>query len=126
MRPECQILADFACFLAYQPRLESCYNCDMKRSILLTVLTSLSLIAAVVSISQASSIGPIGPTEPPSPNKIAGWVIDQTSGGAPTEFLVVMADQADLSGADKLPTKAEKGRFVYDTLWTKAQSTQKR
>ena len=71
------MLADFACFLAYQPRLESCYNSDMKRSILLTLLTSLSLIAAVVSISQASSIGPIGPTEPPSPNKIAGWVMEE-------------------------------------------------
>jgi len=97
----------------------------MKRSIRLTLLTSLSLIAAVVSISQASSIGPTGSTEPPPPGKIARWVIDQTSGGAPAEFLVVLADQADLSSADQLSTKADKGRFVYDTLWAKAQSTQK-
>jgi hypothetical protein len=36
----------------------------------------------------------------------------------------VLADQADLSGAASLPTKAEKGRFVYETLLSKAQTTQ--
>ena len=92
----------------------------MKRSFLLTLLTSFSLIAAVVSIGRASSSGPA-----PASGKIARWVIDQTSGGAPAEFLVILADQADLSGAEALPTKAEKGRFVRDALWTKAQSTQK-
>src|SRR5215831_10192853 len=40
------------------------------------------------------------------------------------EFLVVLADKADLSGAASLPTKAEKGRFVYQTLLEKAQTTQ--
>jgi subtilisin family serine protease len=57
-------------------------------------------------------------------NKIASWVIDHTASGQRAEFFVVLADQADLSGAASLPTKAEKGRFVYQTLLDKAQSSQ--
>jgi subtilisin family serine protease len=36
----------------------------------------------------------------------------------------VLANQADLSPAASLPTKAEKGRFVYQALQNKAQTTQ--
>ena len=36
----------------------------------------------------------------------------------------MLADQADLSGATALPTKSEKGRYVYDALWNKSQATQ--
>ena len=57
-------------------------------------------------------------------NKIAPWVIEHTGHGQQAEFFVVLADQADVSGATNLPSKAEKGRFVYQTLLEKAQSTQ--
>ena len=57
-------------------------------------------------------------------NKIAPWVMEHTANGQEAEFFVVLADQADLSGAASLPTKAEKGRFVYQTLLKKAQTTQ--
>ena len=50
--------------------------------------------------------------------------MEHTANGQQAEFFVVLADQADLSGAASLPTKAEKGRFVYETLLSKAQSTQ--
>ena len=49
-------------------------------------------------------------------NKIAPWVMEHTANGQQAEFFVVLADQADLSAAASLPTKAEKGRFVYQTL----------
>src|SRR5215831_11967930 len=58
------------------------------------------------------------------PGKIASWVMEHTANGQQAEFLVVLADKADLSGAASLPTKAEKGRFVYQTLLEKAQTTQ--
>ncbi len=45
-------------------------------------------------------------------NKIAPWVIEHTSNGQSAEFFVVLKDQADLSGAAALATKAEKGRYV--------------
>ena len=57
-------------------------------------------------------------------NKIAPWVMEHTANGQEAEFFVVLADQADLSPAASLPTKAEKGRFVYQTLQSKAQTTQ--
>ena len=57
-------------------------------------------------------------------NKIAPWVMEHTANGQEAEFFVVLADQADLSAADTLSTKAEKGRFVYQTLQSKAQTTQ--
>jgi serine protease AprX len=38
--------------------------------------------------------------------------------------MVILADQADLSGAALLKTKNEKGRFVRDALWNKSQATQ--
>ena len=56
--------------------------------------------------------------------KIAPWVIEHTANGQQAEFFVVLADQADLSGGDSLQTKAEKGRYVYDALWNKSQTTQ--
>ncbi len=57
--------------------------------------------------------------------KLAPWVSLHTERGEAAEFLVVLADQADLSPAEKLATKAEKGTFVYRALWQKAQETQK-
>src|SRR4029077_17288368 len=57
-------------------------------------------------------------------NKIAPWVTENTANGQEAEFFVVLADQADLRPAASLPTKAEKGRFVYQALQNKAQTTQ--
>jgi serine protease AprX len=56
--------------------------------------------------------------------KIAPWVMEHTVNGQQAEFFVVLTDQADLSQAANLATKAEKGRYVYNTLWNKSQTTQ--
>jgi len=57
--------------------------------------------------------------------KIDPWVLEQTAAKGQTEFLVVLADQADLSAAERLNTKEEKGWYVYRALYGKAQDTQK-
>jgi serine protease AprX len=57
-------------------------------------------------------------------NKLAPWVLAHTAQGEEIEFLVVLKEQADLSGTEQLTTKLEKGRFVRDMLWAKAQSAQ--
>jgi serine protease AprX len=57
-------------------------------------------------------------------SKIAPWVLEHTAKGQQAEFFVVLTDQADLSQAANLATKAEKGRYVYNTLWNKSQTTQ--
>ena len=66
--------------------------------------------------------GPISSSQ--ALNKVAARVIAETEGGAEVEFFIVLADRAYLSYANQLSTKAEKGRYVYQTLWDRAQSTQ--
>lgn len=56
--------------------------------------------------------------------KIAPWVIQQTANNQTAEFLVILTEQADLRHATTLRSKQEKGRYVRDTLWAKAQATQ--
>jgi subtilisin family serine protease len=57
--------------------------------------------------------------------KIAPWVIQHTADGQQAEFFVVLADQADLSGAAALTAKTEKGRYVYEALRNKSAATQR-
>src|SRR5438105_14764465 len=90
---------------------------------------SLCIVAAAIAALGAfGSSRAINQGSPPeqaaSAGKIAPWVMEHTANGQQAEFFVVLAEQADLSGAASLPTKAEKGRFVYDTLLTKSQTTQ--
>src|SRR5438067_594596 len=90
---------------------------------------SLFIVAAAIAAlgafgsSRASSQGN-SPEQAAIATKIAPWVMEHTANGQPAEFLVVLADQADLGGAAALPTKSEKGRYVYDALWNKSQATQ--
>src|SRR5437667_11069656 len=56
--------------------------------------------------------------------KIAPWVMEHTANGQQAEFFVVLADQADLSGAAALGTKGEKARYVYNALLNTSQATQ--
>ena len=90
---------------------------------------SLFFVAAAIAAlgafgsSRASSQGS-PPEQAATATKIAPWVMEHTANGQQAEFFVVLADQADLSGAAALPTKNEKGRYVYDALWNKSQATQ--
>jgi len=84
---------------------------------------SLFILAAVVAALAAISSSRA--TSGDAAAKIAPWVMDHTANGQKAEFIVVMVDQADLSGAATLPTKVDKSRFVHDALWNKAQTTQR-
>ena len=103
-----------------------------KLRLLVSILLCFAAITFVFLVLGKVSAQPRKPLDSASPpkdgfaaaNKIAPWVIDHTANGQRAEFFVVLADQADLSGAASLPTKAEKGRFVHQTLLEKAQSTQ--
>src|SRR5439155_22958078 len=99
------------------------------------IFCSLFLVAAVVAAVGAVAASRAGGSTSPKAmgqrvednafhQKIAPWVTEHTANGQQAEFLVVLADQADLSPAAALNTKAEKGRFVHDALWNKAQTTQ--
>ena len=92
---------------------------------------SLFLFAAAAAAALWAIAPPRALSQPGAPqdrnlamSKIAPWVLQHTTGGRQAEFLVVLSDQADLSGAEALTTKQEKGRYVRDVLWNKAQATQ--
>ncbi|NJD59384.1 MAG: peptidase S8 [Anaerolineales bacterium] len=55
--------------------------------------------------------------------KVDPWVL-QTAASADTEFLVYLTIQADLSTAHDLPTRLEKGRYVFQALTATANRTQ--
>src|SRR4026207_1061702 len=94
------------------------------------LLASVFCLAGVfIALGGIASSRAVSSGSPPSQNetqkiKIAPWVMEHTANGQQAEFFVVLADQADLSPAASLATKAEKGRFVYQTLQNKAQTTQ--
>ena len=60
----------------------------------------------------------------PDASKIARWVLERTANGKQAEFLVVLADQADLTPARAAKSKRERRQNVRDTLWNKAHQTQ--
>jgi serine protease AprX len=93
------------------------------------IFCSLFLVAAVVAlvaaVASSDAVGQrVGGNVVNIANKIAPWVLEQTAYGQQAEFFVVLADRADLSSAANLPTKTEKGHFVYQTLREKARTTQ--
>lgn len=59
----------------------------------------------------------------PSP-KIAPALLSQVASGGQAEALIVLLEQADLSGAERLTTKLEKGAFVFQRLQRLAARTQ--
>src|SRR5882762_7863642 len=96
------------------------------------IFCSLFLVAAVVALVAAVASSDAGGSTSPKAmgqrvednafhQKIGPWVMAHTANGQQAEFFVVLADQADLSGAASLSTKAEKGRYVYQMLLSKSQ-----
>lgn len=92
------------------------------RRILGLLLFVAAVAAAIAAVASSRAVS--RPDQTAALRKIAPWVIENTAQGKAAEFMVIMADQADLSGAALLPSKAAKGQFVRDALWTKKQSTQ--
>src|SRR5690242_9461127 len=82
------------------------------------VVGAVALVAALTS-SVSGTASTNGWT-----SKVSPRVLRETAGGSSVSFLVVLRDQADVSGAVALPTKLAKGRFVFDTLRTHAERTQ--
>jgi serine protease AprX len=93
-------------------------------------VAAIGAIASSVAVGQrvelrtANQQGAAVSSPPSAAGKIAPWVTEHTANGQQAQFFVVLANQADLSPAANLPTKTEKGRFVYQTLLEKAQTTQ--
>src|SRR5215475_8797604 len=88
------------------------------RRIVYSLLFGAAVITALAAINSSRA------TNPAVAAKIAPWVMEHTASGEQAEFIVVLADQADVSAAAEMSTKTEKGYYVRDTLWNKSQATQ--
>jgi serine protease AprX len=82
----------------------------------LPVLSILMLMAILFGWSTPASATPWE-------SKVDAWVLETAAQG-PTEFLVMLDEQADLSPSGGLGTKAERGEFVYQALTATAASSQ--
>jgi uncharacterized protein (TIGR03437 family) len=84
------------------------------------------LIAPVCVIALMALVHSKSYTPPNHQNlaKIASWVLDQTADGSEAEFLVILADQANLDRAQAMRAKPEKGGYVREALLNKARATQ--
>ena len=95
------------------------------RRIFCSLFLVAALVALITAVASSDAVGQrVGGNGINIANKITPWVLEHTAYGQQAEFFVVLAERADLSPAANLPTKAEKGRFVYQTLREKAQRTQ--
>jgi hypothetical protein len=79
-----------------------------------TVLLLLALLPTVLA----------APPTPTRPANVAVAVWEATANGGRTDFLVVLEEQADLSGAERLATQQARGQFVVARLRAVAQRTQ--
>jgi subtilisin family serine protease len=89
------------------------------------LLSALAALAGTIAVSRQPAIAAgLDASNTLQRGKIAPWVIEHTPDAQQAEFFVVLTDQADLSQAATLRTKAEKGRYVYNALLNKSQTTQ--
>jgi serine protease AprX len=89
----------------------------MKRKTLLTLITVFLLTYWIGRSSSAT------PVQPVWADKVAPEVLSKAENGE-TEYLIILHAQADLSPANDLETKLEKGTFVYERLTEVAASSQ--
>jgi serine protease AprX len=86
-------------------------------------LLTLPLAAAVLTVTSTSATGLALSAPPAWDAKVDSWVI-ATAGAGPAEFLVYLTEQADVSAAEGLTRREDKGRYVFETLRDTAARTQ--
>lgn len=90
----------------------------MRRPVLIATLVVLTLVL----VSPVAAQGPS--PEADATAKIAPQLRQAAAKGGPVEFILTLAEQADLSGAATLPNRAAKARHVYERLTATARRSQ--
>jgi subtilisin family serine protease len=86
-------------------------------------LGRLAVLALVSTIAVGTASGTSASGAPDWRGKVDPTVLTAAADD-PVEFIVYLRQQADLTGATSLPTKADKGRYVYERLTAVARETQ--
>jgi serine protease AprX len=97
----------------------------MKRLILTMVFLAVATAWLTTGLLRAFSSAAQERQAPAAQGKLAPWVLDRMAKDELIECLVVLRERADLSGAARFSDKEEKGRFVRDALWARAQQSQR-
>jgi subtilisin family serine protease len=92
----------------------------MKNIILRPVLFLSALLALTAAISHAAAAARVSDAHAA---KIDPALL-ATAGDAPVEFLIVLEEQADLSGVAELRDKNDRGRAIYEVMTATALRTQ--
>ena len=85
----------------------------MRKFTVISILIILSFLCGTSTPAAAA----------PWESKVEPWVLETAAQGA-TEFLVMLSEQADLSPAVRLASKAQRGQFVYQALTAAAERSQ--
>ncbi|MBN1811972.1 MAG: S8 family serine peptidase [Anaerolineae bacterium] len=91
-----------------------------KKRVSLIMATSFGLAGLILLAWIATTHAAV----PAAPANVAPQVWEAVAGGGETEFLVILGEQADLSGAAALPNREARLRYVYDALRKTALRTQ--
>jgi subtilisin family serine protease len=82
--------------------------------------------AAIVIVLLVGSVSlPAAAGQGNATGKIEPLVLEEITTNGQTDYFIWMAEKADLSPADQLHTKLEKGQFVYNTLRETAERSQR-
>ena len=86
-----------------------------------------SIFIAVLMVLGLADLSSIAIAQAPDPNleKVEGRVLNTISADGTSDFVIEMAEQADLAAAYNISDWNERGWFVYDTLREVAARTQK-
>src|SRR4029453_11748870 len=108
--------------MSINPNFTFTFSLSGRRRVFCLLFFVAATAAAIGAIAAPRATSPLSPA---MGSKIAPWVMEHTANGQQAEFFVVLADQANLSHAATLQTKATKGRYVYSALLNKSQTTQR-
>jgi len=86
---------------------------------------TFSLLGMLVLLASAVPLSTIAAPAPQNAlGKIETLVLEEINAAGQTDYFVWLTEQADVSYADQLTTKLEKGTYVYETLRATADRTQ--
>ncbi|MFN2165044.1 MAG: S8 family serine peptidase, partial [Anaerolineae bacterium] len=78
-----------------------------------------------VALLLALTASPSAAAQPPQAAEVHPGVWEALQADGEAQILIMLKQQADLSGAGALRTKEAKGQYVYEALWTMAQQSQR-
>ena len=94
----------------------------MKSHKLLNILTLAAMLLSLLALPVAAQ--PAAAASPDGMDKVEGLVLQQLAEKGQTDFFLWLTETADLSPAQQIRAKADKGQFVFDTLRATADRTQ--